>query len=261
MPPARAPLPDLADATPPPGRRGAAGAAYTWLRREILAGRLTPGQSLSENEIASRLGVSRTPVREAYIRLESEGLVNVRPQVGTVVAPIDVEQVADGQFLREAIECRSARLAAGRVRPSDARDLKALLRDQARAVAKHDQAAFIGLDDRMHQHIVAMAGRPNVWRAVEDVKAQLDRVRVLSLEDPSWLSAIHAQHEAIVRHVLGGDGEAAARAMEAHLRTVFASIDAIARERPEYFRGDPVASRSGAPPDPPHPKTPARSQP
>ena len=176
--------PDMPETTLPPGRRGAAGAAYTWLKREILSGRMRPGQTLSENEVASQMGVSRTPVREAIIRLESEGLLNVRPQVGTVVAPIDLDQVADGQFLREAIECRSARLAAGRVRPADARELKSLLRDQARAVARNDQAGFIALDDRMHQHIVAMAGRPRVWRAVEDVKAQLDRVRVLSLEDP-----------------------------------------------------------------------------
>ncbi|CAG0971429.1 HTH-type transcriptional repressor RspR [Burkholderiales bacterium] len=244
---ARAPE-DSPDAALLPGRRGAAGAACAWLRREILAGRMRPGQTLSENEIAARLGVSRTPVREAIIRLESEGLLSVRPQVGTVVAPIDVEEVADGQFLREAIECRSARLAAGRVRPADVRDLKANLRDQGRAVARHDQARFLALDDRMHRHIVAMAGRPNVWRAVEDVKAQLDRVRVLSLEDPSWLAMILAQHEAIVHDVLAGDGDAAAKTMEAHLRSVFASIDTIAAREPDYFRGAPVASRSGAPP-------------
>lgn len=246
---------------PPRGRRGAAGAAYAWLKREILAGRLRPGQTLSENEVATQLGVSRTPVREAIIRLESEGLLNVRPQIGTVVAPIDVEQVADGQFLREAIECRTARLAACRVRPDDARELKALLREQARAVARHDQARFLVLDDRMHQHIVAMAGHPNVWRAVEDVKAQLDRVRMLSLEDRGWLKSIHAQHEAIVHHVLAGDGEAAANAMETHLRSVFASIDAIAGREPGYFRGGPAAGPAGPASAAPRQAAMARRQP
>jgi DNA-binding GntR family transcriptional regulator len=249
------------DRNPPQPRRGAAGAAYTWLRREILAGRLRPGSTLSENEFATRLGVSRTPIREAFIRLESEGLLSVRPQIGTVVAPIDVEQVADGQFLREAIECRTARLAAGRATPADARTLRALLRDQAKAVARNDQAGFLVLDDRMHQQIVAMAGRPNVWRAVEDVKAQLDRVRVLSLEDPSWLAAILAQHEAIVHHVLAGEGDAAATAMETHLRSVFGSIDAIASREPSYFRGGAPVSRSGAPQASPRPSPPARRSP
>lgn len=222
---------------------------------------MRPGQTLSENEVAARLGVSRTPVREAIIRLESEGLLNVRPQVGTVVAPIDVDQVADGQFLREAIECRTARLAAGRVRLADARALKSLLREQARAVARNDQAGFLVLDDRMHQLIVTMAGHPNVWRAVEDVKAQLDRVRVLSLEDPSWLASIHAQHEAIVHHVLAGDGDAAAGAMETHLRSVFASIDAIAGREPGYFRGGPGARPTGPAPAAPRPADSARRQP
>jgi len=222
---------------------------------------MRPGQTLSENEVAARLGVSRTPVREAIIRLESEGLLNVRPQVGTVVAPIDVDQVADGQFLREAIECRTARLAAGRVRLADARALKSLLREQARAVARNDQAGFLVLDDRMHQLIVTMAGHPNVWRAVEDVKAQLDRVRVLSLEDPSWLASIHAQHEAIVHHVLSGDGDAAASAMETHLRSVFASIDAIAGREPGYFRGGPGARPTGPAPAAPRPADSARRQP
>jgi len=226
-------------------RRGAAGAAYAWLRGEVLSARLLPGQTLSENEIAARLGVSRTPVREAIIMLEGEGLLTVRPQVGTVVAPIDLDAVADGQFLREAIECRTVALAAAQVRPADARMLRSLLREQSKAVHRHQQAAFIALDDRMHRHLVSMAGHPRIWQHVEEVKAQLDRVRVLSLEDRGWLDTILAQHEEIVRHVLAGEADASAAAMQDHLRAVFASIDVIARERPEYFRGGPVASRAG----------------
>ena len=231
----------------PRTRRGAAGAAYAWLKAEVLSARLRPGQTLSENEVAARLGVSRTPVREAIIRLESEGLLTVRPQIGTVVAPIDLDAVADGQFLREAIECRTARMAAAGIRPADARELRGLLREQARAVARNDQPQFLALDDRMHRQLVAMAGRPRVWHTVEEVKAQLDRVRILSLEDRNWLATIFAQHQTIVECVLAGDADGAAAAMETHLRAVFASIDAIARERPEYFRGGPVAARAVPP--------------
>jgi GntR family transcriptional regulator, rspAB operon transcriptional repressor len=226
-------------------RRGAAGAAYAWLRGEVLSARLRPGQTLSENEIAARLGVSRTPVREAIIMLEGEGLLMVRPQVGTVVAPIDLDAVADGQFLREAIECRTVALAAAQVAPADVRTLRSLLRKQSRAVHRHQQAEFIALDDSLHRHLVAMSGRPRIWQRVEEVKAQLDRVRVLSLEDRGWLDTILAQHEQIVRHVLAGEADAAVAAMQDHLRAVFASIDAIARERPEYFRGGPVGSHAG----------------
>ncbi len=224
----------------PARRRGASGTAFDWLRDEILSGRMRPGQALSENEIAQRLGVSRTPVREAIIRLESEGLLTVRPQVGTSVAPIDVEAVADVQFLREAIECRTVALAARSVTPADAKELRANLKAQARIAARGDHAAFVPLDDRMHQKLVAMAGRPRVWRAVEDAKAQLDRVRFLSLEDPAWLATIHRQHEQIVERVLAGDAEGAQAAMSRHLRAVFASLETIARASPEYFRSAPV---------------------
>ncbi|MEP7328264.1 MAG: GntR family transcriptional regulator [Betaproteobacteria bacterium] len=221
-------------------RRGAAGVAYAWLRAEILSGRMRPAQALSENEVAQHLGMSRTPVREAIIRLESEGLLTVRPQVGTEVAPIDVDAVADGQFVREALECRTVALAANAVTPADAAELRAMLDEQARVAALGDHAAFVPLDDGMHQKLVAMAGRPRVWRAVEDVKAQLDRVRFLSLEDPAWLATIHQQHEEIVLRVIAGDAEGAAAAMSRHLRAVFASIATIAQTRPEYFRNAPV---------------------
>lgn len=221
-------------------RRGSGGMVYAWLRDEILGGRLRPGQALSENEVAQRLGVSRTPVREAIIRLEGEGLLSVRPQVGTTVEPIDVEAVADVQFLREAIECRTVALAAERATPADAKDLKGQLAEQARVAARGDHAAFLPLDDQMHRKLVAMAGRPRVWHAIEDAKAQLDRVRFLSLEDPAWLATIHRQHEIIVERVLAADAAAAAAAMARHLRAVFASIAAIAREHPEYFRSAPV---------------------
>lgn len=224
----------------PEGRSSASANTYAWLRSQILAGQLRPGQALSENEIAHQLQLSRTPVREAIIRLASEGLLTVRPQVGTAVAPIDVDGVADGQFVREAIECRAVSLAARNASPADARELRAQLKAQARAAARGDRAAFLALDDRMHQKLVAMAGRPRVWHAVEEVKAQFDRVRFLSLEDPAWLASIHRQHEEIVERVLAGDADGAAGAMSRHLRAVFASIATIARASPEYFRSAPV---------------------
>ena len=219
---------------------GAAREAYTRLREDILAGRRRPGDPLSENDAARELGMSRTPVREAFIRLESESLLTVRPQIGTVVAPIDVAAVADGQFVREAIECRSVALAAERASAQDGRDLREQLELQARAIASGDHAAFLALDDAMHRLLLRISGHARVWHAIEDLKAQFDRVRLLSLEDPGWLSTIHTQHQDIARHVLAGDADAAAEAMRAHLSTVYASIERIAAAHPEYFRREPA---------------------
>lgn len=215
--------------------RASAGQIHSWLRAEVLSARLRPGTPLSENEIATRLGVSRTPVREAFIRLAGEGLLTVRPQVGTTVAAIDVDAVADSQFLRETIECRTVALAASRISGAAARELRRLLRDLERRSERRDPVGYLLLDDELHRRLLCLAGRPRLWAVVEGAKAQFDRVRALSLEDPGWLSAIHAQHADIVGHVIAGEAEAAAAAMCRHLTTVYPTIDRIATRFPEYF--------------------------
>src|ERR671921_1446848 len=77
------------------------------LRRRIISLQLPPGEPLSENELAQELGVSRTPVRESLILLREEGLIQVFPQIGSFVSLVDLERVAQAQFIREAIECAS----------------------------------------------------------------------------------------------------------------------------------------------------------
>src|SRR3954467_10017610 len=89
-------------------------AAYEALRDAIISTELEPGQQVSENEIAEKLGVSRTPVREALARLRDDQLVQIVPQLGTFVSRIGGPGVDDAQFLREALECSAVRLAAER---------------------------------------------------------------------------------------------------------------------------------------------------
>src|SRR3954468_21043604 len=97
--------------------------AYAALREAIVAMELPPGARLSENELAARLGVSRTPVREALIRLRDEQLVEIAPQRGTFVTPISVRGVLDAQFVREALECAAVRLAAEHATDDDVTQL------------------------------------------------------------------------------------------------------------------------------------------
>src|SRR3954452_5033883 len=87
---------------------------YVKLREAIVTAELEPGRQLSENELAARMGVSRTPIREALVRLRDERLVEIAPQLGTFVARISDRQLADAQFAREALECAAIRLAAAR---------------------------------------------------------------------------------------------------------------------------------------------------
>src|SRR5262245_4587069 len=100
---------------------------HALLRREVITGQLLPRTPLSEQELSQRFGVSRTPVREALIKLADEALVDTYPQYGSFVAPIKLQDVYDSQFVREALECAAVERAAGRIAADQAKALKAVL--------------------------------------------------------------------------------------------------------------------------------------
>ena len=210
---------------------------YAELHGEIVRGVLRPGDTLTETRVAERFGLSRTPVREVFWRLGEDGFLRVVPQVGTYVAPINVPAVYDSQFIRETLECRTVADAARAATAGHGAVLRTMLAAQHAAIGGGDFAAFFALDEAMHRHLMEMAGRPFAWQVIAGAKAQLDRVRFLSLEDGAWPGMIMGQHEAIVGHVLAGDGRAATEVMRAHLRTAFAAIGRIARRHPEFFEG------------------------
>lgn len=205
---------------------------YATLRHEIVTAQLKPGQALSEVGTAARFGTSRTPVRESFQRLVADGLLRIQPQVGTFVAPIGLDAVHDSQFVREALECAAVALAAARATEGDAALLHGLLREQERLVASAELGGFMAADDGFHAELLRIGGRPVVWTLIRDAKAQLDRVRYLSLHDPDWLRAMLAQHAGITAAVVAGDAAGAEAAMRAHLRTVLAAVERIGAWQP-----------------------------
>lgn len=215
---------------------------HSALRGDIISGVLKPREAMSEARMALRFGVSRTPVREAFKRLAEEGFLISVPQVGTFVAPIDLAAVHDSQFVRETLECRTVVLAAQRIGDEDRRRLDALLQAQAEAVVRQDRPEIFRLDEAFHAEISRIAGHSAVWSMIETVKAQLDRVRCLSLESPSWSEIILREHQVIAACVRKGDEQGAEAAMRAHLRTVFATIDAIAKDHADAFDDSRLAS-------------------
>jgi DNA-binding GntR family transcriptional regulator len=226
---------------------------YAALRKDIISGALRPDDGLSEARIAEQFGVSRTPVREVFSRLSEEGFLRIRPQVGTFVAPIRLDAVRDGQFIRETLECRTVALAAERATAADAARLKQQLRAQEALVRAGDLQGFFAADDALHADLIRIAGRPFVWRVIQEVKAQLDRVRYLSLESGDWLRRMIAQHEAIVARVLDHDAAGAEAAMCEHLQTVIAAVERISASNADFFeapddtsdrrRPQPIASK------------------
>lgn len=218
-------------------RRGAPASTqvYEALRDAIVEAELEPGQRLSENELADRLGVSRTPVREALAQLRDERLVAIVPQLGTFVTLIDPDAVNDALFIREALECSAIRLAAERAEPSELEALQANLAAQERARADGDHDAFDALDQSLHQTLCQLSGHEIAWWLSRRAQGQLDRVRRLSLPEPGYLGEMVREHGAVVAAVADGDADGAERELRHHIRMVVSSLPDIQSTHPEYF--------------------------
>ncbi|WP_036970022.1 GntR family transcriptional regulator [Promicromonospora kroppenstedtii] len=208
---------------------------HTWLRRQIIGLELAPGEPLSEAEIGSRLGVSRTPVRESLILLAEEGLVEVFPQRGSFVGPIRYEDVVSAQFVREAIECSSLEQGGSLVTAGDVAELRALIVRQHEAERAEDAGAFFDLDEEFHLRLMRACGHESAWRIVASAKAQMDRARRLSLPEGGKMTGLIEQHESVVDALDLGDVVAAVARLREHLRVVLQDITHIQAERPELF--------------------------
>src|SRR5262249_46757327 len=204
---------DAAAPVVPMRRQTIADQVCAFLRREIVVGQLLPRTLLSEQDLSQRFGVSRTPIREALIKLAQDGLVEIFPQYGSFVAPIKLRDVFDSQFVREALECAAVGRAAERIDAAQSATLTEILRRQRQAMRGADSAAFFTADEAMHAEIMKIAGHANVWRQVENAKLQMDRVRHMRMRGPRRLSVVFAEHRAVVERLAAHDAAGAIEAM------------------------------------------------
>jgi DNA-binding GntR family transcriptional regulator len=208
------------------------------LRERIISMHLLPGAPLSEKEITEAYGVSRTPVREALLRLSEERLVDIYPQYGTFVSRIRVETLKDAMAIRGALERVTAREAAKQASIQDVADLKKILDRQRASDKANDVAEFHAGDENFHEAIATIARHPNLWRVVRQEKAQVDRCRMLTLPMPGRRKHVIGQHVTIVEAIAAGDPDGAERAMKAHLADVLPGIDQVRDAHPDYFEAD-----------------------
>lgn len=205
------------------------------LRQAIAELRLRPGEALSEKEIAARFGVSRQPVREAFIKLSEAGLVEIRPSRGTYVMKISVREVVDARFVREAIECDIARTASRLASREQTARLREIIGEQERAAEAGDRWRFNDRDEAFHHAIAGVVACDYAWRIVETARIQIDRVRHLSLPDASPMPLLIRQHTTIVERLEAGDPDGAEAAMRRHLREILLALPRIAAAHPDLF--------------------------
>jgi DNA-binding GntR family transcriptional regulator len=210
---------------------------YSDLRAELVSLQRVPGEAISEAEIALAYGVSRTPVREAILKLSDEGLLEIFPQSGIFVSRIPVAALPEAIITRKALEATTAQLAAERASASQILVLRSILERQREANAARQNDAFHRADELFHATIAEIAGYPGIWTLIQQVKVHVDRYRMLTLPHQEHIAQVIAEHEAILIAIETHDPSGAKSAMEFHLdlRRLLGHISAIQRINPEFF--------------------------
>lgn len=209
---------------------------YQVLIDRIITFELKPYDQLSELKISEELGVSRTPIREALVRLSELGLVDIYPQRGTVVTPLRDADLVKSQFLREAIEIAIVKRALEQPKPEElVARLRAEITIQSTFAKIGDMERFYDSDEAFHALIAAHAGIPAVTSEVNRLKVHMDRFRHLMISGIESLDEVLRQHVTIVDKIEAGDAAGCEEAMKAHLRRILAFSDKAAEKFPEYF--------------------------
>lgn len=192
--------------------------AYVELKRLILDTTFSPGDFLSERQLAERLTMSKTPVKAALQRLESEGFIAVSPQQGIVVRDLTIHEIADQFEIRLALESHVLRSVAGKLSGSEAERLRASLRQQREMVAKGDYTQAVELDADFHMMFCEFHGNQEFVRVMSRLRERMHRVIAGVLEqDVDRAAASVAEHVAIADAVLAGDANRAALCLKEHL--------------------------------------------
>ena len=220
------------------GRPRAATAAsriYADLRGELVSLARQPGEAISESEIALSYGVSRTPVREAILKLADEGLVEIFPQSGINVSHISIAALPEAIVVRKALEETTARLAAERATPSQILALRSTVERQREADAAGDREAFHQADELFHATIAEVAGYPGIWKLIQQVKVNVDRFRRLTLPQAGRMTLVIDEHQRILSAIEAHDVNGAALTMGRHIERLLGDIAAIKDINPEFF--------------------------
>lgn len=222
----------------PAARSTSAALVYDRLRNQILSLAIPPGAMLSENELAKSFGVSRTPVREALLRLADELLVEVVPKSGTTVSRIPFSQLTEAIVIRKALEELSVRAACEHASKSQLTNIWMQVERQREANQAGDRDAFHEADEAFHAAIADAAGYPSIWQLVKQVKVQVDRYRRLTLPQMGRMARVIKEHAAVITAIEKRDAEKAVAAMRGHLEGLEHSLPDIRNLNPDYFVED-----------------------
>lgn len=213
---------------------------YRDLRRDIISLALAPGTPIVEREITERYGISRTPVREAVLRLAEERLVDVVPKSGTFVARIPLSVLREALVARRALEEVTVRAATERASESQIMQIRSIIQRQQEMADAGNEEAFHQADEDFHAAIAAAGRYPGIWDMIVQIRVQAERYRRLTLPQDGRMHLVVDEHTAVLDAIAGRDPEAAVQGMDDHLDKLQLDIKIFRDLWPNYFIYDPT---------------------
>lgn len=205
------------------------------LRQRIVTLELEPGQFLSRQNISEEYGISQTPVRDALIKLEEEGLIATFPQSKTEVSRIDVEHALGTHFLRLSLEIEVAKRLVRAANQSNTDKAMSIVTIQKDAIKSGDIETFARLDRDFHLALYEAAGVQSLYSVIEARSGHIDRLRNLNLPDPGKTQSILTCHRKIIEAINDQNEAAAEDAVREHLSGTLAKVEDIRQRHPDYF--------------------------
>ena len=196
---------------------------------------LPPGSPIREKDLSEQMEVSRTPIREALLQLEKEGLVEIYPQAGTRISKISMEEVRESHFIREAMESATVRFAAQQGDSELHKKLKSRLQRFKDSLDTAEKDLLFELDELFHKIIAEFRFQNRLWKITNIAKSHMDRVRHLTLPLPKRIYEIADEHQRVADFIIRHQPDEAVRAIQDHLSVIFSDIERIRAEHSEYF--------------------------
>jgi DNA-binding GntR family transcriptional regulator len=215
--------------------RQAAPQVFERLRGMIIALELPPGSPLSRAALAEQFGVSSTPIRDALMRLEEAGLVEVFPQYATVVSRIDVRRAQQAHFLRQALELEIVRALALKPDPALVAELNATIARQQQFAKIGAFEKFMAADNEFHAQLYEAADKQDIGALVRSRSGHIDRLRRLHLPSPGKAQDIIRHHKLIAKSIAAGEPDEAQRHLRKHLSGTLSELAQIRAQHPEYL--------------------------
>jgi DNA-binding GntR family transcriptional regulator len=216
--------------------------AYQVIRDAIVTLRLEPGQLVFEGELGTQLGVSRTPIREAFRRLMAEELIEVQPQRGARIAYMSKKKVDEARFVRVSLEVSAFKDVAKRWDRTESQfqklyvQVKNILEEQKRMVDEQNFDSFFQLDEKFHYTILETTGNATLISIINLMRGHLNRMRYLELQETKHMRRLVTEHETIFEAIVMNNLDQTERLLNEHIMWLQDSTQGLIKKYPHYFR-------------------------